>query len=85
VEEWLTIMLVDVGNRVGSFVVVAALPPHMAESLWLSGTPLLWNFGEAEPRRKRRRAGPVRRSLTAMCGGKAASFNPQIFRNQPRP
>ena len=25
-EKWLTIMLVDVGNRVGSFVALAALP-----------------------------------------------------------
>jgi len=28
-DKWLTIMLVDVGNRVGSFVALAALPPDM--------------------------------------------------------
>jgi len=28
-DKWLTIMLVDVGNRVGSFVALAAWPPDM--------------------------------------------------------
>jgi hypothetical protein len=38
-------------NLIWDCSVVAALPPHTAESLRLSGGPLIHFCGEAEPRR----------------------------------
>jgi len=49
------------------------LPPHSAESLWLSVRLTFKYRGEAQPRRgQKSKALSVRQSLTAMCGGKAA-------------
>jgi len=55
--------------------VTAALPPHIAESLWLSGMRLKENAGEAQPRQlKQKWISSVRQSLTALCGGEAAKL-----------
>jgi hypothetical protein len=58
----------------------AALPPHSAVRLCLTGRTILIFLGEATPRPERRRGiaskskgvATVRQSLTALCGGKAA-------------
>ena len=53
-------------------VTMAALPQHSAVSLRLTDQSSHTPFREAEPRDVFFRYAPVRQSLTALCGGKAA-------------
>src|SRR5438445_7590663 len=67
-------------NMILAKVTITALPPHSAERLRLSGRTILHTCVEAKPRRRGRGGASlnrghvtVRQSLTAECGGEAAS------------
>ena len=67
-------------NMILAKVTITALPPHSAERLRLSGRTILHTCVEAKPRRRGRGGASlnrghvtVRQSLTAVCGGEAAS------------